>query len=75
MDGNRRSGRARRAALERLELICDTYLSVSTPVQLAAADLLERGAAIRDADFRADPRELPSRCGARRRGAVVPRAA
>jgi alanine-synthesizing transaminase len=34
-------------ALERLELICDTYLSVSTPVQVAASDLLERGAAIR----------------------------
>jgi alanine-synthesizing transaminase len=35
------------AALERLELICDTYLSVSTPAQMAAADLLARGAAIR----------------------------
>jgi len=35
------------AALERLELICDTYLSVSTPVQAAAAELLARGAAIR----------------------------
>jgi alanine-synthesizing transaminase len=34
-------------ALERLELVCDTYLSVSTPVQLAAAELLDRGAAIR----------------------------
>jgi aspartate/methionine/tyrosine aminotransferase len=34
-------------ALERLELICDTYLSVSTPVQAAAAELLARGAAIR----------------------------
>jgi aspartate/methionine/tyrosine aminotransferase len=34
-------------SLERLELICDTYLSVSTPVQLAAAELIERGAAIR----------------------------
>lgn len=34
-------------ALERLEMICDTYLSVSTPVQLAAAELFERGAAIR----------------------------
>ena len=37
------------AALERLELICDTYLAVSTPVQLAAATLLERGAEIRRA--------------------------
>ena len=35
------------AALERLETICDTYLSVSTPVQLAAADLLDNGAAVR----------------------------
>jgi alanine-synthesizing transaminase len=35
------------AALERLELICDTYLSVSTPVQAAAAELLARGATIR----------------------------
>jgi aspartate/methionine/tyrosine aminotransferase len=36
-----------REVIERLELICDTYLSVSTPVQLAAAELLERGAAVR----------------------------
>ena len=35
------------AALPRLELICDTYLSVSTPVQVAAPVLIERGAAIR----------------------------
>jgi alanine-synthesizing transaminase len=34
-------------ALERLEVVCDTYLSVSTPVQLAAAELLDRGAAVR----------------------------
>lgn len=34
-------------ALDRLELICDTYLSVSTPVQLAARRLLERGATVR----------------------------
>jgi hypothetical protein len=34
-------------ALERLELVCDTYLSVSTPVQLAAAELLHRSAAVR----------------------------
>jgi alanine-synthesizing transaminase len=34
-------------ALERLELICDTYLAVSTPVQLAAAELLLHGAAVR----------------------------
>ena len=35
------------ASLERLETICDAYLSVSTPVQLAAADLLRGGAGIR----------------------------
>jgi hypothetical protein len=35
-------------ALERLELVCDTYLSVSTPVQVAAADLLDRGAGVRE---------------------------
>ena len=35
------------AALERLELICDTYLAVSTPVQKAAPHLLDAGAAVR----------------------------
>ena len=35
------------AALARLELACDTYLSVSTAAQLAAAELLRRGAAVR----------------------------
>lgn len=34
-------------SLDRLELICDTYLSVSTPVQVAARSLLDRGEAIR----------------------------
>ena len=34
-------------AMDRLETICDTYLSVSTPVQAAAADLLREGAALR----------------------------
>jgi aspartate/methionine/tyrosine aminotransferase len=34
-------------ALERLELIADTYLSVSTPVQIAARSLLRAGDAIR----------------------------
>lgn len=34
-------------ALARLEVVCDTYLSVSTPVQLAARELLDRGAAVR----------------------------
>jgi alanine-synthesizing transaminase len=35
------------SALERLELLCDTYLSVSTPVQMAAPALLVAGAGIR----------------------------
>jgi len=34
-------------ALERLDLIADTYLSVGTPVQRAAARLLETGESIR----------------------------
>jgi len=34
-------------ALERLEWLCDTYLSVSTPVQAATAELLRRGAPVR----------------------------
>jgi alanine-synthesizing transaminase len=34
-------------ALHRLELICDTYLSVSTPVQLAAPQVLLEGAPVR----------------------------
>lgn len=33
-------------ALQRLEVICDTYLSVSTPVQVAAEKLIEGGAHI-----------------------------
>jgi alanine-synthesizing transaminase len=36
------------SALERLETICDTYLSVSTPVQQATADLLRGGAVVRE---------------------------
>lgn len=34
-------------ALQRLEIICDTYLSVSTPVQVAAPDLIAAGASVR----------------------------
>jgi aspartate/methionine/tyrosine aminotransferase len=34
-------------ALERLELICDTYLSVSTSVQLAAPALIDAGGIVR----------------------------
>ena len=48
--------RCRRRRVERLELACDTYLSVSTPVQLAAAELLERG-----------PRSCAANPGARHR--------
>lgn len=36
-----------RKAIERLELICDTYLSVSTPVQEALPSLLNYGAVVR----------------------------
>jgi hypothetical protein len=36
-----------RGAIGRLELACDAYLSVSTPVQMAVADLLARGAPVR----------------------------
>jgi alanine-synthesizing transaminase len=35
-------------AMDRLELICDTYLSVATPVQIAAPDLIAAGAGIRE---------------------------
>jgi aspartate/methionine/tyrosine aminotransferase len=35
-------------ALHRLELICDTYLSVSTPVQLAAPRMLLEGVSVRE---------------------------
>lgn len=38
-----------RSAIERLELICDTYLSVSTPVQVAAPALIAAGATVRAA--------------------------
>ena len=38
-----------RQALSRIELISDAYLSVATPVQVAAATLIEAGAAIRAA--------------------------
>jgi aspartate/methionine/tyrosine aminotransferase len=43
--GGPAAGRA--AALNALEFIADTYLSVSTAVQIAAPDLLERGAGVR----------------------------
>jgi alanine-synthesizing transaminase len=46
----------------RLELILDTYLSVSTPVQHAAADLLAAGAAIRDQIRRRTSANLATAC-------------
>ena len=39
----------RAAALDGLELIADTFLSVGTPVQVAAPELLRRGAEVREA--------------------------
>jgi len=39
----------RAAALDGLELIADTFLSVGTPVQVAASELLRRGASVREA--------------------------
>jgi alanine-synthesizing transaminase len=41
--------RARAALLERLEYACDAYLSVATPVQVAAPRLLADGAVVRGA--------------------------
>lgn len=35
-------------AMERLETICDAYLSVGTPVQVAASELLRSGGEVRD---------------------------
>lgn len=62
-------------ALDRLELIADTYLSVSTPVQVAAPSLLEKGAIVRErilervrANYAALGTSLPASCGA----AVLP---
>src|SRR4029077_12795001 len=37
-----------RAAIERFEHVSDTYLAVSTPVQLAAPELIERGELVRE---------------------------
>jgi aspartate/methionine/tyrosine aminotransferase len=51
-------------ALERLEIICDTYLSVSTPIQLATPWLLDRAPAIRaqiQARITANHRQLVER--------------
>ncbi len=50
MDGAQRAGAALRARSTRLELIADTYLSVGTPVQVAAPQLLIAGAGRASAD-------------------------
>jgi aspartate/methionine/tyrosine aminotransferase len=56
------AGAAVDAALARLEFTCDTYLSVSTPVQVAAARLLDRGAVVR--------RQIQERVKANYRGLI-----
>jgi alanine-synthesizing transaminase len=40
------SGPGREAAMDALELVSDTYLSVATPVQVALPSLLQRGTAV-----------------------------
>ena len=68
-------------ALARLEFICDTYLSVSTPVQIAAPELIAGGAGPRAqilervraqlCDLASTVRGVPDRrCPARRRRLV-----
>jgi alanine-synthesizing transaminase len=47
-------------SLARLELICDTYLSVSTPVQIAAPALIQSGASARAAILARVTRNLSS---------------
>jgi aspartate/methionine/tyrosine aminotransferase len=56
-----------RQSLERLELVCDTYLSVSTAVQGATAELLKAGSTIREqiaGRVRANYDSLVARAGA-----------
>ena len=70
-----------RGALDRLELICDTYLSVATPVQVAAPRLIDAGASVRQRilervrtnyeSLRALSAALPVRRGAARRRRMV----
>ena len=62
-------------AMERLETICDAYLSVSTPVQVAAPDLLRAGASIRSqihARVRGNYAELSALASAHPACAVMP---
>ncbi len=51
------------AAISRLELVCDTYLSVSTSVQLAARELFRRGGSVRE-QIQQRVRNHYARCGA-----------
>jgi hypothetical protein len=63
------------AALERLEVIGDTYLSVSSAVQVAAPALLDRGAAVRSqiaARVRLNERELRRVAAGHRACRVLP---
>ncbi len=62
-------------ALERLEIICDTYLSVSTPVQVAASRLIAGSMVVRDAiraRVRQNYRELQRIAAAHPSVTVVP---
>jgi alanine-synthesizing transaminase len=62
-------------ALERLETICDAYLSVSTPVQVAAPELLTAGASVRtqiQARVRGNYAHLVARGSANPACAVMP---
>ena len=62
-------------ALDRLETICDAYLSVSTPVQAAAAELLSAGTVVRaqiQARVRQNYRELRMLASANRACSVLP---
>jgi alanine-synthesizing transaminase len=64
-----------RDALERLALIADTYLSVSTPVQEGLSELLERGASLRcqiQARVRANHLALQTRAARTRSCRVLP---
>ena len=68
MDRRERPGGARRRrAATRLEVICDTYLSVSTPVQVAAPALLEPARTIRAGDSPTNRAQSRARSALRRR--------
>jgi aspartate/methionine/tyrosine aminotransferase len=58
-------------ALDRLELIADTYLSVSTPVQVAAPALLRDGACVRDAIQARVRDNYATLCGAARPASAI----